>query len=415
MNSCRISRRQHEKILSVMAYGLLLVDTLNGFFLQAIKVDIKISIIYKFIFLMIGLTYLSRVNVKLFMFSTAIVIYIFLWAALMNFNSNWGFFFKDFGEAIKLASLILVYNIFSCFTETDCRKFIINFVVISSLIVFLNIMFSLLGFGFQSYGNFGAKGFFYAGNALSGIVVIFGSFILVYFYNSSHTKFVIAFILLIIFSFVIGTKSGVLGLFLSFVFIVFYHTKLSMGSIVKFVIILLSIAFCGFQLFDFIVSTAFYERILFFYESGGLMRALLSDRDKSFLLIYNNFMNADVVTVLWGFGIEHLTNSIGDSVVEMDFADILFKFGLFTMSCYLILFFALPFVSLFSIDINDDLIKYLKCVSLVASLVLVLIALIAGHILFNGLVTFAWGVTLSLPRWRTNNLNNKYQFVDFEA
>ena len=44
----------YEKTLAYFAYGLLAIDTVNGFFLQVFKIDIKISILYKSAFIFIG-------------------------------------------------------------------------------------------------------------------------------------------------------------------------------------------------------------------------------------------------------------------------------------------------------------------------------------------------------------------------
>jgi hypothetical protein len=389
-----------------MAFWLLLIDSINGAFLLIYNIDIKISILYKLSFLLIGCIYLSKVNFDLFLISVSLVIYFFIWALLQNLVNPLAYFMKDFGEGVKLITLIIVYNVFSCFSETDCKKFLLRFVVISSSIVLINIIMSLLGFGVSAYSNFGAKGFFYAGNALSGVLVIFSTFIMAYYYNASWVKFSLSFVLLLVFSFIIGTKSGVLGVFLSFVFITIYHSKISIFSIIKIFILLSMLALSISFTFDYLLKTEFFIRIMHFYDTGGLVRGLLSDRDISFFKIYGYFINSNITTLLFGFGFSDLHNIVGDNGVEMDFVDIVFLFGLFTAFVYFILLFFTLFISQHRVTKNDRIVNLIKCVLVVSSSILILIAFVAGHILYNGNVVLLWGIVLALPRWRQRNINS---------
>lgn len=389
-----------------MAFWFLFIDSINGGLLRLYSIDIKISILYKLSFLLIGCIYLSKVNLKLFFISVSLVMYFFIWALLQNFDNPLAYFMKDFGEGVKLISLIIVFNIFSSFSETDCKKFILRFVVISSVIVLVNIIMSLLGFGVSAYSNFGAKGFFYAGNALSGVLVIFSTFIMAYYYNVSWFKFSISFLLLLVFSFIVGTKSGILGVLLSFIFISLYHLKMSIFSVAKiFIILFILVLSINFTL-DYLLQTEVFIRAIHFYDTGGLVRGLLSGRDLSFFKIYEHFINSNVTTLLFGFGFYDLYNVVVDNGVEMDFVDIVFLFGLFTACFYFLLLFLLLFISLYRITINDTLVSLTKCVLVVSSFILILIAFMAGHILYNGNITLLWGIVLALPRWRQRNIKN---------
>ncbi|MBE8233484.1 MAG: hypothetical protein HAW67_07075, partial [Endozoicomonadaceae bacterium] len=92
--------------------------------------------------------------------------------------------------------------------------------------------------------------------------------------------------------------------------------------------------------------------------------------------------------------------------VEMDFVDIVFLFGLFTAFMYFILLFFTIFISQHRVTKNDRIVNLTKCVLVVSSFILLLIAFVAGHILYNGNVVLLWGIVLALPRWRQRNINN---------
>lgn len=88
----------------------------------------------------------------------------------------------------------------------------------------------------------------------------------------------------------------------------------------------------------------------------------------------------------------------------MDPIDIVFIFGFFTFAVYAVLMYFMFKSVYLSETYRDELSHDLKLSIAVSSFVLILISSIAGHILFNGVVTFIWGVTIALPFWRRNNL-----------
>jgi hypothetical protein len=397
-----ISKRQYEVILSIMLYGILIVDSLNGLLLKGFKLDIKISIIYKFLFLVVGVIFLAKFNRNKFILSCCLIFYMLCWSSLKNINGSFFYFFQDFGNGIKLISVILVFNIISSFSATSCKDFMFKFIAISSLVVILNISASFFGYGFSTYEGFGAKGFFYSGNALTGVVAVLSVFILSCSYMQYLYKFFLSFILLLFFASLIGTKGAVLAVLLSFFLVLFNQFRFTVNKV--FVVFLVFISLVLFYNFNNIVSSEMYLRLQYFYESGGVVRALLSDRDLSFIHIYSYFITSDVITLLWGMGADYLTNVVGDSVVEMDLADLVFTFGLLTTVLYLVLLSLILFLSSKDCGESDKFLVLFRSVLRISSFILLLVSFFAGHILFNGLVTFIWGLILAAPLWQKNNL-----------
>jgi hypothetical protein len=277
-------------------------------------------------------------------------------------------------------------------------------IIISLFVLFLNILASVVGFGYSSYENsgVGAKGFFYAANALSGVIVLIASFLLVKAQHKSIKQYILIFFLLFMLAAVIGTKSGILGVFLVASIIPIFRFRLSLNLVVGLLLLIPFVMYSLFYIYEWFLNSAFYERFMYFYDTGGLTRALLSDRDIFFWNIYPFYSRSDFITLLWGYGFSDL-NTFPKALVEIDPIDMVFIFGVIPFITYTFLMSGI-FKSIESISTKDLLISDLKLSVGVASFVMILISFVAGHILFNGIVTFLWGTVLALPHWRLNNL-----------
>ncbi|MFN1619990.1 O-antigen ligase family protein [Vibrio rotiferianus] len=395
--------RKLEQLLFWLACGLLFIDSLTGFFVLKVGVDLKLSILYKIVFLFLGLLLLLQRNIKYFIISFSLLSYVIGWSIAQNWFGSIKYLVFDFGEALKLVSTIIVFLVFSTFKLLDCRKLHFKIFSVSVAVLFINIFFSLIGIGSKSYGVFGAKGFFYAANALSGIIVLIAAFVLVRAFKHGIVMYVGAAGFFALLAAMIGTKSGILGVMIVASLIPlsrFIVTPKLLGALA----ILVPVAVIGaFYIYELFINSPIYERIVYFYETGGVTRALLSDRDVFFWDIFPTFVNQGYGRLLWGFGFEQL-NLFNKDTVEMDPIDIVFIFGFFTFAVYAVLMYFMFKSVYLSETYRDELSHDLKLSIAVSSFVLILISSIAGHILFNGVVTFIWGVTIALPFWRRNNL-----------
>jgi hypothetical protein len=393
-----------ERILFLFAVGLLFIDSATGFFSLKLGIDIKLSILYKMFFIALSLFYLLRVNIVKFVISFGLLSFVLIWSLLHNFTGDLKFLLFDFGEGLKLFSTIVLFFTFSSFKYIDCKKHYMQLIIISLFVLFLNILASVVGFGYSSYENsgVGAKGFFYAANALSGVIVLIASFLLVKAQHKSIKQYILIFFLLFMLAAVIGTKSGILGVFLVASIIPIFRFRLSLNLVVGLLLLIPFVMYSFFYIYEWFLNSAFYERFMYFYDTGGLTRALLSDRDIFFWNIYPFYSRSDFITLLWGYGFSDL-NTFPKALVEIDPIDMVFIFGVIPFITYTFLMSGI-FKSIESISTKDLLISDLKLSVGVASFVMILISFVAGHILFNGIVTFLWGAVLALPHWRLNNL-----------
>ena len=403
---------QLEYILSILAYGLLFIDSLTGFFVLKFGVDLKLSILYKVIFLFLGLILLLRRDSKLFIISFSALFFIILWSIFQNIFTSGKYLLFDFGEGLKLVSTFILFFVFSTFKYIDSISFCKRLIFVSLFTLVLNVFFSLIGIGTTSYGVFGAKGFFYAANALSGIIVLLSSFVMVHTFNKSIKSYVISTAALLLLAAMVGTKSGILGVLILFGLLPLLRFNVTPKVLGALIIIFPLLIITGFYIYQIFIESAIYERIVYFYETGGITRALLSDRDMFFMDIFPSFIDQGWIRLLWGFGFDNL-NGFNKDTVEMDPIDIVFIFGLFTTTLYFLIM-GYIFYKIRTIPTeNDPVMDEFKLSIGISSFVLFLISCIAGHILFNGVVTFIWGVTLALPFWRENNLARYASVINY--
>ncbi|WP_026972285.1 O-antigen ligase family protein [Aliagarivorans marinus] len=393
-----------ERVLFAMACGLLFIDSLTGFFVMKVGVDLKLSVLYKLLFLFLGLIQLLRRNYSYFLLSFSLMAFVIIWSSLQNLTGGLRYLLFDFGEALKLVSTIIVFLVFSTFRVTNCKKSYLSLMYISLTVLAINIFASLVGYGSSSYGLFGAKGFFYSGNALSGVIVIISTFILVKAAERGILAYISFSVFFVSLSAVIGTKSGILGVAIVASLIPLHRFNFTPKMLAALsVIVPIGIVACYF-VYSLFLNSPIYDRLVYFYETGGVTRALLSDRDIFFWDIFPSFSMQGYTRLLFGFGFEEL-NKFNKDTVEMDPIDIVFIFGFATFFVYIVLMNILFNVVRKFPDKGDKLITDLKLSIGVSSFVLLLISSVAGHILFNGFVTFIWGVTIALPFWRRNNID----------
>lgn len=403
-----------ERILICMAFGLLLIDALTGYF-QMIGIKTNLSILYKIVFLMACLLLLYKHSRFEFLLSLSLLLLLMIWAMAKYVMYEPSLLIEAFGDGLKLLSPIIVFFAFSHFTRHETKDFIVKFVVITYGVLMVNIVFTFIGIGQSTYGNFGAKGFFQSGNSLSAIIVLVSAFLLTMCYRRGMMAFLTIFLVMLATSVVIGTKAGFLGVVLVAGMIIVLnfratYTKLFTSSVTFIVLSVLMVVAV-----KMLMETEIYDRIVFFYNNGGLTRVLLSGRSVFLMDILPTFTQSGFIDLLFGISAENFLD-FDKRKVEIDPVDILFKFGLLPTVLYFGLL-SLVLGKVFTITLlrNDSFHAELKLAACISTIVLLFMAFISGHVLINGLVTFIWGVMLALPFWHHNNVHHLPQPVILES
>ena len=153
-----------SKLLVKPLFFLVIVDTINGFFLNK-GMESSIGIIFKAFILSVAFKILcSSPRFKGLLFFTVIYIPAFLLLVILNTDSQ---IVPTINHLLKFVNVVFIYYaavvVFK--SESIQEKDIQGIFYINSIVLLLNIYSGLLGVGYYAYGEgWGCKGFMYAHN-----------------------------------------------------------------------------------------------------------------------------------------------------------------------------------------------------------------------------------------------------------
>jgi hypothetical protein len=393
--------------LTFLMIGLsLFVDSVNGFFLSGLGIDPKLSAIYKLVLLCLILFQIGAFSQKTLacIFGGVLILMIGPTVTLTSTVDVAGFFL-DFTTVLKIttAFIIFLYCVQVCKHRPELvekyGKWCCQF---SFVVLVVNLILGVLGFGFSSYGgsggdestNIGIKGFFYAGNEVSGIfILLFGTTL-----HLLWQKHRLLYFLFVPFVFgaglLVATKAAMLAAALLVFAIPLFNernrllnlTWLKVKMVLPVVLVSILLLFILVPIFQ---STGLWERFLWFYQKKGVIGIILSGRDEfiiSALVVFQQF--ADLSQIVLGFGRSGLGMITKDSM-EVDPVDMYFWFGLAGLAMFLLL--ATVFFR----------VSYLATVQrgslwgpsvLVINIALFGVSMIAGHIITSGMLAPLFGL-----------------------
>lgn len=405
-----ISKSVVEKIILTLLVLQIVVDTLQGFISLKIGLDIGISQVYKIIFFSICFLYVSAfTDDKLYLVLLLSISCVLILTSHVFRQKGVGVLL-DLSEYIKLITTFFVFSAITNFSCTDPFRFLHQLSKIVILVLIFNVVISILGLGTFAYGDYGLKGFFYAANAVSGVIAIASGVIFSLSVHRSKYFYLLVGAICLFLAAAIGTKSGILSVLFLF-FIIPYLNGYNFKSIFIFSLSSLCLILFSTVIFESITDSGFGDRISYFYESGGISRAILSDRDVFLFDIIPHYLSANLFDVSFGLGFGYL-NNLNKPLVEIDPIDVIFIYGALGMVVYMIsmVYILILLLRIRRQYIDSSELRLLCNNSLITSLVLFLTASVAGHVLFNGMVTAYWGVILAVPFWyvkykKSMNLN----------
>ena len=355
----------------------LLVDAINGFFLN-VNAHLPISQIFKLtvlivVFIKLCRFHKGRVGLLLLLF------YVIIFSIHISLSGNDSLFLiKTLTHLSKFLLVILLY----CYVKRQILLYPlftydkIFWVFKINLIVFvLNILLGLVGVGFASYGDIGYKGFFYAGNELSGITIVLFPFFVNYLfvkYSYKSVKFLSVLLLLFLTVGLMGTKSALIAFILSVIYIFMLSEKQAVNKVVRKFILFILLVVIGVGGYFLIYKLGTLDRWLFFFNKGGLDMLLLSGRGGYWMEERVEFFNSGYSVLLLGLG--------GERTVEMDIFDTLLNYGWVGIMLVYSFYLYLLVVSYKRRNIN----RTTKIVFFINILIL-FSSSISGHLLFSGM------------------------------
>lgn len=365
-----------DDIIFLLFAFWLIVDSLNGFLLRNGS-PVSVSQIYK---LLVALIVLVRCCNCI----SIIQFVLFSIAYLSIYIVNLICLDEKIDSSVILLSKLLTTIIFFIYfiqirnTNAIYFKKKAYLVLTTSFVVFaINLILGCLGWGFRSYGGsegFGSRGFFYAINELTGVLIVLIPWAFYYVKTNYSFKLYLLFsAILFFFSYTLSTKSGIVATLFSCLLIAYLYGNKIEKRIVLFAFILLILG--AFTIIQIIINSdlPLVRRISYFIDNNGLINALTSNRFLFWAEEKADFYNASIFTQLLGLG--------GGRTVEMDPFDALLNcgfVGLTFLLCMYVILLLRPICK-----------RYIYCkynkVIFISNFFLILMSIGGGHVMFSSM------------------------------
>lgn len=394
--------------LTMLLIGFsLLIDAINGFFLVGLGIDPRLSATYKLLLLVLILFQIGSYSVKaLGMVFLIVILFLIGPVITLSYTLDIAGFIADFIASLKIltAYIVFIYCVQVCKNWPELLlkygKYCCQF---SFLVLFVNLVLGILGYGFSSYGDgdldsektIGIKGFFYAGNELGGIFIILFGFAL---HSAWQRKNKFLYLLLtpttIFFGLLIATKAAMLaGTLLVFIIpvlnernrlfnLTWLKVKLLAPIIIVFILLMLFLV-------PILESTGLWGRLVWFYEKKGVLGLILSGRDEFIIAAVSAFDGfTSLSQVIFGLGRTGLGLFAKESI-EVDPIDMYFWFGI---SGGVFFVFLLTLFTRLSYLATKEKDSYWGPLVLIVNLMLFTVSIVAGHIITSGMLGPLFGL-----------------------
>lgn len=386
----------------------------NGFFAMELT-KLPISQGYKFILLTLILTRLSATRDFGFVL---VLLFVFQIGPLAGWIKT-GDFVTFIQDAVVAAKWIMVpvsffyfKNLFQHASFPKLEHDVKRVVRMAFAFISLNMFLGVLGFGMAFYNHgynnaVGTKGFIYAGNELTIMVLAVGYIIAVYYWQKEwYRKFLVAFLSFMLYAFLITSKTVLGGVIIIFLIPVVSSIKLNikrkwldwisamllLGTPVLIVLFYIGIVQSGIILkFQNSLERNNYE----------LLTVLVSNRNNFVEQGWDVYANEySVPGKVFGYGQQYHLNLSGHSA-EVDFLSLLFASGILgVLFLFLILFYW---------GLNANKLKridgYLYAKPTLIFLWFIIIAAnLSGHVFGSGIAGFFIGFALALMFYNAKKL-----------
>jgi len=386
-----------------LMFALLPIDMLNGFLLKN-NINLLISVAQLFKIIILLLIFIRFLFVPKKLFFAFFTILLLLIPSFIQVINQWSFSFL-ISDLIKLTRYLMSLFAFLFFVEVIRKNdlsninMIFNLVKFSYLILIVNIFIKYFGIGYPiyEYADIGSKGFFFAGNELSVLLIILSSIIAFQLWNSDKkTKFYLFLLLNMFAGITISSKTGMLGILIVFFLI---PIKISLIKInfkrlrIFFFSIIIVFPILMIYSWRFIKNSAIFVRLEYFWKKFDFLTFILSNRNNFVKRAYRKYIDDySFVEKIIGVG-QTKYEMLNGSIVEIDIIDIFFAYGYIGLMLFVfLLLFIIVQVKRFS-KFNNYI--YANFVFLMI-LILFAISSFAGHVFSSGMSAVFIGLLFSL-------------------
>lgn len=401
-------QRGLDMVILILFIGLLPIDTINGFLLHNnVSLPISVAQLYKSLLLILLLLKVA--------FRPRYLLYIFIIFCILFSPSIYQVFrlgqinhlFPDIIKISRYLTIILCFYFFTNYFQNNRgEKIVFQFVYISYAVVVLNILVKYIGLGYPmyNYDDIGSRGFFFAGNEISVLLLILSAIIgkRLWMKNKYFLYFAIG-LLTIFTALTISSKASMIGAIIILLMVPIKRPNISsinFKAVFGYSLsILIATPLIVMAAWRFVKNSKVYERFVHFYEQHDFLTFIYSSRNTFFyeyVEIYKeeyNFLEKFI-----GVGQTAYEELSEMQTVEIDIIDIFFAQGIVGAIIFLIL---IAFVFLQSLkfsffsNYNYANFTFFMCV------LLFVISNFSGHTFNSGMAGPFIGLTFALMYIKT--------------
>ncbi len=402
-----------DKVILYCMFLLLPLDMINGILLtNNIIFPISISQFYKTIILALIFFRLLQYP-KQFLLSVTLI-FLLLIPSFFQIIKKISFthLFPDFIKASKYLIPIYGFLFFRIYLKKHSSNLVFKLINISYIILIINILLKHIGIGYPMYefGNIGSKGFFYAGNEISALLLILSSIVSFNMWNYNKFYYFLIALLNIIVSLSISSKTSVFGIVLLHVLIPIKRPtleKINVKFFLNFIItVLISLPPLIYLSWSYVKATNIYNRLTYFYDKFDFLTFMLSNRniflEESFIVYIDKYSFLEKIIGVGQTNYEQLNDF---KLVEIDGVDIFFTYAFIGIVIFILSLFYIGFQA---ICFSKFLEKYrFSNLVFMMLILLVFISSTAGHVFSSGMAGIFIGLLFSLFYIKNTNYENE--------
>ena len=400
-----------KRIVNIFYIFILLqpfIDLITSLMTKFLNIDITLGTLIRgliFLIFIIYILFISKSKYKKYSIIYLIILFLYtigyfitkksIFGSLSNLYTEINYMFKYYYTLVVLLGL---FNFFDEYKPNNRKIFKIlqiNLFLYCFIIFLANI--TGTAFGTYTHSIYGNTGWFFSGNEISVTVALLFPLLFLLINKATSYK-ALLYVIPIIFGIeFIGTKTSMLGLILpTIIFLIYYLIRIKHGKKKQFImanIILLIIIISAPNLpvidnikdniskFNTRMST---EEIDEDYSDKVVSSILLSSRDYYEKKINKVYIKSPLSNKFFGIGFtnrKEINNENIKTLIEMDFYDIFYRYGILGIIIYVIPFILITIYVLKKIIESKFKLNKKQLTLLYISYVSIVIAFISGHTL----------------------------------
>jgi hypothetical protein len=408
----RVSGSWPALLLFYLAPCFLLIDSISGA-LQQLPVALPWSLFFKALLLslMVWQLILWRDKTLLLLLGLLLLAlagpaYSYLILPVLKSAGPGAFVRTELSLLLKIVAPLLAFSFYRQFYQRYPVGSVVmtdRLMLLSFMVILLNLALGLAGFGDTAYQPMdnveqpflGVKGFFYSTNELSAVLLVVSGWLLWRSWPHHKACYVTVGLLTIGSAMLLLTKTGLLGSILLVTFVPLLSARpgfwrqrfklLLTGLMLTMAVFVLLLVWYA---EPFLRTVGLYDKLAYAYEQRGLAGILLSSRDVYLTEIWQQTeQHYSQLHRVFGVGVAGVSVLLKKYFIEIDLFDLMVFYGLAGVLIFSLTFGRFIYSSCCRLANHP-----LAATVLFINVLLLGVAMFAGHILTSGMLWLPWAL-----------------------